>query len=83
MSAAKADGFAGVVFNPGGFVRQLDAKDRFVNAIREAGVPVIEVHYTNPLATLGTSPIGPSCKGVVFGFGMSSYLLALQGLKAM
>jgi 3-dehydroquinate dehydratase len=66
---AQASGFSGIALNPGGFFRADDAKLVLQDAITRAGVPVIEVHYTNPLKTLGRTNVGVVCAGVVFGFG--------------
>lgn len=74
LSRAGACGYAGVVFNPGGWLRRPDLKDQWSEWIQQAGVPVVEVHVTNPLKIgQGNSPIGVSCQGVVFGFGVKGY----------
>ena len=66
-------GCAGIVFNPSGFIRQEQHKDKFHAALKASGLPCVEVHYTNPLRTLGHSPIAPACTAVVFGFGVDRY----------
>ena len=50
-----------------------------VAAIGQVRFPTIEVHVTNP-ATRGVfSEIGSACSGVVTGFGIFGYFLALKG----
>ena len=51
------------------------------DAISATGVPTIEVHLTNVHAREDfrkTSVIAPVCRGVISGFGVQSYLLALE-----
>lgn len=51
------------------------------DAISSISTPVIEVHISNVYARESfrqTSMIGGVCKGVISGFGMKSYLLALE-----
>jgi 3-dehydroquinate dehydratase-2 len=50
-------------------------------AIVAAGIPIIEVHVTNPEAREAfghRSMIAPVCVGQISGFGAFSYLLALE-----
>jgi len=51
------------------------------DAIKAIGVPVIEVHLTNPAAREDfrhVSLVGQAAKGVIAGFGATSYLLAIE-----
>lgn len=51
------------------------------DAIAAIQIPVIEVHMTNVLARgeFRTSLVlAPACKGLVYGFGVESFLLGLQ-----
>lgn len=53
------------------------------DAIRAVPAPVVEVHISNVHARESfrhTSLIAPACKGVICGFGLSSYRLALEAL---
>ncbi|MGD9815271.1 MAG: type II 3-dehydroquinate dehydratase [Hyphomonadaceae bacterium] len=51
------------------------------DAIKAIGIPVIEVHLTNPAAREDfrhVSLVGQAAKGVIAGFGATSYLLAIE-----
>ena len=75
------DGLAiGVVLNPGAFTHYSYA---IRDAIAALKVPVIEVHLSNIHAReefRRLSVISPVCKGVITGFGMRSYELAIEWL---
>lgn len=80
LGDAEDQGFAGVVFNPGAYTHTSIA---LYDAIRGAGVPVIEVHISNPDAREAfrrESKVAPACLGRVAGFGAASYRLGLLGL---
>lgn len=80
IGEAGADGFAGVLFNPGAYTHSSFA---LYDAIRASGVPVVEVHISNPEAREAfrhTSVVAPACLGKVAGFGVRSYSIALRGL---
>ena len=69
-----------VVLNPGGLTHTSVA---LRDAMRAAGVPVVEVHLTNPNAHepfRHVSLTSGAALGVVQGFGAASYELALRGL---
>ena len=77
-----ADGFDGVLFNPGGFTHTSVA---IRDAISSVDVPVVEVHLSNIYAREDFrqhSMISAVCEGVVSGFGVASYLLGLDALIA-
>lgn len=51
------------------------------DAIAAIPLPVIEVHMTNVLARgefRSTLALAPVCKGVIYGFGVNSFLLGLR-----
>lgn len=51
------------------------------DAIAAITIPVIEVHMTNVVARgefRSNLVLAPACKGVVYGFGVNSFLLGLQ-----
>ncbi|MBL8536445.1 MAG: type II 3-dehydroquinate dehydratase [Hyphomonadaceae bacterium] len=51
------------------------------DAIKAIGVPVIETHLSNPMAReefRHVSLVGKAAKGVIAGFGATSYLLAIE-----
>ena len=78
LKNANSDGFDGVVLNAGGYSHTSVA---IRDAITAAGVPVVEVHISNIYAReefRRHSVISPVCMGVVAGFGLKSYELALM-----
>ena len=80
LGAAPAQGFAGVLLNGGAFTHTSLA---LYDAIRAIGLPVIEVHLSNPEAREAyrkESKLAAACVGKVVGFGANSYVLALRGL---
>jgi 3-dehydroquinate dehydratase-2 len=80
LGSAPAQGFAGVLLNGGAFTHTSLA---LYDAIRAIGLPVIEVHLSNPEAREAyrkESKLAAACVGKVVGFGANSYVLALRGL---
>lgn len=73
----------GVILNPGGLTHSsVSLRD----AVLAAGVPVVEVHLSNPYARetfRHTSMISGAAVGVVLGFGPAGYELALRGLMGV
>ncbi len=49
-------------------------------AIAQVGFPTIEVHVSNPARRGGVSEIARVSRGVVTGFGVFGYYLALRGV---
>ncbi len=81
LHAARRDAQA-VVLNPGAYTHYSYA---IADAITAIGIPVIEVHLSNPYAREAfrrTSVIAPVCTGSIAGFGSESYLLALRAIAA-
>lgn len=78
---AEAEGFEGVVLNPGGLTHySVSLRD----AIASIGIPVVEVHLTNIHAReefRRRTMTGEACAGVISGFKHLSYLLALEALR--
>ncbi|MFN7101914.1 MAG: type II 3-dehydroquinate dehydratase [Pseudorhizobium sp.] len=73
----------GVAINAGAYTHTSVALH---DAIRAISIPVIEVHISNVHAREAFrhhSMIAPACKGVICGFGPTSYLLALNALKSI
>jgi 3-dehydroquinate dehydratase-2 len=73
----------GVLLNPGGLTHSSVA---LRDAVLAAGVPVVEVHLSNPCARetfRHTSLISGAAVGVVQGFGPAGYELALRGLMGV
>lgn len=70
----------GIILNAGAYTHTSIALQ---DAIRAVPAPVIEVHISNVHARetfRHTSMISCACKGVVLGFGLDSYRLALEAL---
>ncbi|MCB1639247.1 MAG: 3-dehydroquinate dehydratase, partial [Thiothrix sp.] len=70
----------GVVFNPGAYTHTSVALQ---DAIKGAEVPVIEIHISNVHAREAFrhhSYISPAAAGIVVGFGVDGYVLAMEGL---
>lgn len=70
--------FDGVILNAGAYTHTSVA---IGDAIKGIETPVIEVHISNVHSRESfrhTSYIAPNAKGVIAGFGMKSYELALQ-----
>ncbi len=69
-----------VILNPAAFTHYSYALRDAVALVTEAGIPVIEVHLSNPHAReefRHTSVISGVATGVIAGFGFGSYRLAL------
>lgn len=72
-----------VILNPAAFTHYSYALRDAVALVTEAGIPVIEVHLSNPHAReefRHTSVISGVATGVIAGFGFGSYRLALAQL---
>jgi 3-dehydroquinate dehydratase-2 len=74
------DMYDGVVLNAGAYTHTSIA---LADAIQGINVPVVEVHISNIYAReefRHISYIAPYCKGVIAGFGLLSYELAIESL---
>lgn len=74
---------AGIVLNPAGFTTTSVA---ILDALLAASLPIIEVHITNIHARESfrrDSYVSKVAKGVICGFGVQGYGLAIAGLAAM
>jgi 3-dehydroquinate dehydratase-2 len=81
--ACAAGTMLGVVFNAGAYTHTSIALH---DAIKGAGVPVIELHISNVHARESfrqPSWLSPGARGVMAGFGVKGYALAIAGLKAI
>jgi 3-dehydroquinate dehydratase-2 len=80
-----ADTSAEVVLNPAAFTHYSYALRDAVAVVTGAGLAVIEVHISNPHAReefRHNSVISGVATGVIVGFGVNSYHLALAALRA-
>ena len=74
--------YDGIILNAGGYTHTSVA---IRDAIASITSPVIEVHISNVYAReefRHVSLIAPKCKGVIAGFGLDSYRLALESFLA-
>jgi len=72
--------YDGIILNAGGYTHTSVAIADAVAAIK---TPVIEVHISNIHAReefRHTSLIAKNCKGIITGFGLNSYRLAIESL---
>ncbi len=71
--------YDGIIFNAGGYTHTSVA---IADAIAAISTPVVEVHISNVYARAEKirhqSLMAKNCKGVITGFGLSSYELALN-----
>ncbi len=68
----------GIVMNAGGYTHTSVA---IADAIAAINVPLVEVHISNVYAReeyRHESKMAKNCKGVIAGFGMDSYRLAVE-----
>lgn len=82
LQQARTEGIEGVVFNAGAYTHTSIALH---DCIRSLKFPVVEVHISNVHqreAFRHHSMIAAACKGVVCGFGLDSYRLAVEALRA-
>ena len=76
-------GACGVLLNAGAYTHTSIALH---DAIKAIGVPVIEVHLSNPAARepfRHVSHVATAARAVVAGFGPASYTAAITGLAAL
>ena len=75
---ANDQGVDAALFNPAGFSTGYPA---LVAAISQVKFPTIEVHISNPVRRGPVSETAKVSQGMVTGFGVAGYYLALRGLK--
>lgn len=80
LQQAADEEFEGVVFNAGAYTHTSIA---LRDCIASLPFPVVEVHISNVHARESfrhTSMIAPVCRGVIAGFGLDSYRLAVSAI---
>jgi len=78
IGALQASNHDGIVLNAGGYTHTSVALRDCIDAIR---IPVVEVHISNISSRepfRHESMLSPVCVGCIFGFGLTSYDLALD-----
>ena len=75
--AAVDEGVAGLVMNPAGFVY---AGHALRDCVKAARLPYVEVHMTNIERRGIASVLADVADGVIYGFGVQSYLLGLEAM---
>ena len=78
LYAANDAGFEAALFNPAGFSRGYPA---LTAAIGQVKFPTIEVHISNPVRRGPVSDTATVSQGMVTGFGVAGYYLALRGAR--
>jgi 3-dehydroquinate dehydratase II len=77
---ANDKGFDAALFNPAAFGTGYPA---LVAAISQVRFPTIEIHISNPIRRGPASETARVSHGVVAGFGLPGYYLALRGVRDM
>ena len=73
----------GIVINAGAYSHYSLA---IADALRSVPAPAVEVHMSNVYnrePERHNSAIAPACKGMIAGFGLDSYRLAIEALDSM
>lgn len=75
---ANDQGFDAALFNPAAFGSGYPA---LVAAISQVKFPTVEIHISNPIRRGPASETARVSQGVVAGFGLPGYYLALRGVR--
>jgi 3-dehydroquinate dehydratase-2 len=78
LYAAHDAGVHAAIINPAGYTTGHPA---LAAAIGQVRFPVFELHISNPARRGRVSEIAPACRGVLTGFGIFGYHLALRGIR--
>jgi len=78
LYAAHDGGVDAAIINPAGYTTGHPA---LAAAIGQVRFPVFELHISNPARRGRVSEIAPACRGVLTGFGIFGYYLALRGIR--
>lgn len=80
LYAAHDGGVDAAIINPAGFTTGYPA---LTAAIGQVKFPTVELHISNPARRGRVSEIATACRGVVTGFGIFGYWVAMRGLKEL
>lgn len=80
LYAAHDENVAGAVINPAAYMSGYPA---LCAAIEQVSYPVWEIHMSNPSRRGRISEVANVVQGVITGFGIHGYYLALQGVKTI
>ena len=78
LYAAHDGGVDAAIINPAGYTTGHPA---LAAAIGQVRFPVYELHISNPARRGRVSEVAPACRGVLTGFGILGYDLALRGIR--
>ena len=81
LQRASDEGVEGIALNAGAYTHTSLA---LADCMRSLDCPVVELHITNVHRReeiRHRSLLAPACRGIVCGFGLDSYRLALEALK--
>lgn len=79
FAAASRDGVDAAIMNPSGY---MEGHPAVTKAIADAPFPTYELHMSNPEARGRRSESASACRGVIAGFGIAGYRMALAALAA-
>jgi 3-dehydroquinate dehydratase-2 len=79
MLKADRTGIDGILFNPAAF---LHAGHALRDCLRSISAPAIEIHMTNIEKRGYASVTAEAAVGIISGFGVDSYVLALEAMVA-
>ena len=77
---AHEKGIDGAIINPASYMMGYPA---LMAAISQVRFPTIELHVSNPARSGRISEMARVCRGVVTGFGVFGYYIALRGLAEL
>jgi 3-dehydroquinate dehydratase II len=80
LYTANDEAFDAAIFNPAAFGTGYPA---LVAAISHVKFPTVEVHISNPIRRGPASQTAAVSHGIVAGFGIAGYALALRGIRDM
>jgi len=78
LYAAHDGGVDAAIINPAGYTTGHPA---LAAAISQVKFPMFELHISNPARRGRVSEIATVCRGVLTGFGIFGYYLALRGIR--